>query len=273
MALIINPGMTISPGITLSSIVKPTGLSQGDPSTSAWQIKQDYPNSTDGIYWIQNANINGGQAFPIYADMTTLDGGWTLLVQNAAPYGWDDTTTLLLNNTTPPTSLVDYNSAGNTADNYSILGWADYIKSFPSGFDYMFDAGFRGYNGAAYTANEAYSFVESYASQTMGDPSLTNNGWRKNITELQHFPAGAAGDNSTWNYDQDSVEARMPWFSYGQNNNGALTTDGYNNGWWGTIISYGTNSWWPAPWMSGGLSGPQFSIDPGNPHVIWYWVR
>ena len=277
MSLILNSGFTIGPGVILSTVRAPTGLTSSDPSTSAWQIKQDYPASTDGLYWIQNTTINSGAPFQIYADMTTLGGGWTLLVQNTYPEGWDFNTTVLLRTTTPPTTLATYNGSRGSEYNYSILGWADAIKRSPSGFDYMFDAGYRGRNGAAYTANEAYSFVETYSSQTMGDAGLQGHGgtigWRKNITEIERFPAGAPEDTATWNYDQDSVEARMPWFSYGVNANGSLTTDGYNNGWWGTLISYDTNQWDPAPWMSGGFSNG-LTMDPGNSaRIIWYWVR
>ena len=55
------------------------GLTSATAGTSALQIKQDYPSSTDGLYWIANSNINAGAAFQIYADMTTDGGGWMLL--------------------------------------------------------------------------------------------------------------------------------------------------------------------------------------------------
>jgi len=268
MSLIINPGYTIGPGTTLHSgnpvIPAPTGLTSSNPSTSAWAIKQAYPNSPDGRYWIQNANINGGAPVQIYADMTTLGGGWTLLVQNPSS-DWTTSNGLLRNQTSPPSSLVDFNSNGSGTA-YSILGWADYIKRSASGFDYMFDAGYRGRNGAAYTANEAYSFVEVWNNQSVGSVGLANNGWRKNITEIQRFPAGTSSDtNLTWNYDQDGIEARMPWYAYGGHDAQAiLTTDGPGNGgWWGTIIA--TAGWDPAPWHN--PSGW------GYPKVIWYWVR
>lgn len=255
-------------------ITPPTGLTSADPSTSAYQIKQDYPASTDGLYWIQNANINSGNPVQIYADMTTLGGGWTLLVQNTSWQNWDASNALSLRATTPPGTLSDFYTSGDPANNYSILSWADYIKRSASGFDYMFDAGARGRNGGAWTANEAYSFVEVYNSQPVGTSQLDGIGWRKNITEITRFPLGLPGDNGTWDYNNDGVEARMPWYAAGHDNQAALTTDGLgNSGWWGTIIDYGTSNWSPAPWMNGGTHPTTLTMSPDNPQIIWYWVR
>jgi hypothetical protein len=71
-------------GVTKNGKIKQTlfkkdGLTTAKAGSSALQIKQDFPLSVNGIYWITNPNINGGIPFQIYADMTTDGGGWMLL--------------------------------------------------------------------------------------------------------------------------------------------------------------------------------------------------
>lgn len=218
------------------------GLTSATASTSAYQIKQDYPSATDGLYWIKNSNINGGAAFQIYADMTTDGGGWTLIMKNSNNTGWTYANAISLNTSMPFTTTADVISTSTS--NYSIIGWADYIKKSVSGFQYMIDATERRRDGGIWTANGNYSFIKTDNSQT-------------NITINTKF--------GTWNYVNDNgISERMPWR---QNDCGVLTTDNGGGNWWGTLISI--CGWSPTPWIwdaGGGTPNP----DPG---VIWYWVR
>jgi hypothetical protein len=191
------------------------GLSAGKAGNSAYQIKQDYPASTDGFYWISNANINGGNPFQIYADMTTDGGGWTLILCNVAPNpGWSNADAILRNENSPSIN-----------SNYSIIAWADYIKKSGTGFQYMIDAQSRRSYGGIWTANDNYSFV----STTNGNTNITLN------TKF-----------GSWNYNGSGIEERMPWYAPGSQ--GLITTSGDANGdWWGTLVAAG--GWTPAPWL------------------------
>ena len=192
------------------------GLSPGTASSSAYQIKQDYPNSADGFYWIKNANINGGTPFKIYADMTTAGGGWTLILKNSSRAGWSYANAISLNTQIPFTSAADVISTSTS--NYSIIGWADHIKRSASGFQYMIDAYSRNTYGGIWTANAAYSFVSTSNANTNITLNTNYGGW-------------------SYNTNNDGVSERMPWYGYVGSNTGFYTLASGSGNWWGTLIA------------------------------------
>jgi hypothetical protein len=223
------------------------GLSPQTASNSAYQIKQDYPASVDGFYWIKNPNINSGNPIKIYADMTTEGGGWTLILKNSSYLGWTYANAIARNTTIPYSTNADIISTATA--NYSIIGWADHIKRSASGFQYMIDANTRRSFGGVWTANAAYSFVSNSSSNT-------------NVTENKKF--------GNWNYvgSNNGMTLRMPWYGYVGTNTGFYTLASGSGNWWGTLIS-NNSSYSPSPWISdagGGTASP-------NPGIIWYWVR
>ena len=221
------------------------GLSPNTASTSAYQIKQDYPNSVDGFYWIKNANINGGIPIKIYADMTTAGGGWTLILKNSSYGGWTLANAIDLNTQNPFTKNADITSTSTS--NYSIIKWADFIKKSSSGFQYMIDAYSRNSYGGIWTANAAYSFVSTSNANTNITLNTNYGGW-------------------SYNTNNDGVSERMPWHGYVGSNTGFYSLSSGSGNWWGTLIA--NNQYYaPAPWI-GTLGG--YAASPG---IIWYWVR
>jgi hypothetical protein len=202
--------------------------------------------------------------------MTTQGGGWTLILQNNFD-DWNTGNAMLRNATSAPNTLATdgvYGSDGSA--NYSIISWADDIKRSASGFDFMIEINSRGYIGGVWRANEAYSFTGRVNLATYGSEGSNvyfggesqevvtgSEGFRQNITELHKF--------GSWNYSNDGMEHRMPWFNNGDIGiPGILTTTRDDSGsWWGTLIG-GDGFFTPSPWDSGVAF---------NSTVVWYWVR
>lgn len=64
----------------------PDGLSQETAAASCWEIKQNYPQSTDGVYWLVTPALVAPEQF--YCDQTTAGGGWVLVGRGRE--GWKE---------------------------------------------------------------------------------------------------------------------------------------------------------------------------------------
>src|SRR4051794_24534741 len=64
------------------------GLTSDDAAPSCWAIKQSFPASASGIYWLETAALVAPQ--PFYCDMTTDGGGWVLVGRGRTGWKWRD---------------------------------------------------------------------------------------------------------------------------------------------------------------------------------------
>ncbi|XP_066014989.1 uncharacterized protein [Pocillopora verrucosa] len=176
------------------------------------------------------------QYLPVYCDMTTAKGAFTLIV-TSAHNSWTRAQVPHRNVLHP----------GLNRD-YSILDLADSIKSLNNNgtFQYMLDAHSRRHWGGIFEAPTSYSFMASDNSQTNVKLTRKFDDWKF----------------SWWK----SLNKRMPWFdAKGTEKKALLTTSSSTTYYPSGSIIWGGSDRYPSDWI--GYGGMQ------NPGVIWYWLN
>jgi hypothetical protein len=90
LATTVVPLLTVTAAVAAPTVARAagptvhTGRSSADAAPSCWAIKQSFPSSADGVYWLQTAALVAPQQF--YCDMTTDGGGWVLIGRGRT--GW-----------------------------------------------------------------------------------------------------------------------------------------------------------------------------------------
>ena len=60
-----------------AATVSLSGVTSADAAASCWEIKQRFPDSPDGVYWLRNSELPRPERF--HCDMTTDGGGWVMI--------------------------------------------------------------------------------------------------------------------------------------------------------------------------------------------------
>lgn len=101
-----------------AAAVPKNGLTAETAAPSCWSIKQNYPASPDGIYWLRTPKLIAPDQF--YCDQTTEGGGWVLIGRGregwSFPYAGQGSASTVRNTITGPAAFAPASLSTQTVD-------------------------------------------------------------------------------------------------------------------------------------------------------------
>ena len=167
-------GTAYGPEITFTTLVAPNGLTSATAAPSALAIKNAYPSSTDGVYYIDLGPTGGIQQVYCLMDSKYDGGGW-MLAMKAAETGntfgyasayWTSSTNNL--NTASPSRLATL----NTDAKYDVMNYYA-------------------------TGNDLMALWPDVANSPSANGSTTNSGSISGLTQWSWLAKNVLGGNTT----------------------------------------------------------------------------
>jgi hypothetical protein len=183
-------------------VAQGNGLTSLTAGESALQIKQDFPSSNSGTYWIK---VNGTPT-QIYCNMSILSGGWMSMASAPGSGAWTAMDT---------GSNANWNNLNYSFGTYSTNGsigsyWRNYSGQNPTQLLFL-------------TGNGTYwvSFPIDYVRQASdGVSGVSNVAFTSNVTTSNNFPTDSFVYNSSLNIMHRAPQLEDPWITIGNTHAG-----------------------------------------------------
>jgi hypothetical protein len=209
------------------------GLTSQTASPSCWAIKQSYPTSPDGIYWLWTPTLVQPQQF--YCDMTTDGGGWVLIGRGregwSFPY-WGQGSPAAIRNTITGTAAFDPAALPTPTVNGLLNGGR--MDALTDGIRLR-----RATNTAGSTWQEVRMRVKTYGSWSWAfgggiflssikfdntTTNFSNSVYRTNTTANTQV---ANDTRRVWTWPDATTHGGTAGFSFGSNTNGSTAATSY----------------------------------------------